>query len=222
MIPETLKVAFGELGIKEIKGNQHNKRILEYQEMTGLDFGNDETPWCSIFANWVALQANLPMSNSAMARSWLRVGRKTSFPKPGDVVVFWRRSIYSYKGHVSFFVGYTKDNQSIYCIGGNQSDEVNITKYPLNRVLEFRRIDNKDIENIVIPTGYLRKGDNNNNVKLLQIILIKYNYLHGAADGDFGPKTEKALKQFQKENHITVDGIYGSESRSIFEDLLTT
>jgi len=222
MIPETLKVAFAELGQKEIKGSLHNKRILEYQEMTGLDFGNDETPWCSIFANWVALQANVPMSNSAMAKSWLKVGRKTVAPKPGDVVVFWRRSRTGPYGHVSFFIGYSKDGDDVLCIGGNQNDEVNITSYPLTRVLQFRRIDNRDLTNLEIPVGYLRKGDNNNNVKLLQLILIKLNYLNGSADGDFGKMTEAALKKFQKENNITVDGIYGSESRNILVDLLIT
>ena len=51
MIGATLKIALGELGEKEIKGSQHNERILEYQETTGLNFGSDEIAWCSIFAN---------------------------------------------------------------------------------------------------------------------------------------------------------------------------
>ena len=222
MLPETLKVAFGELGQKEIKGSQHNKRILEYQSMTGLDFGNDEVAWCSIFANWVTLQVNLPITNSAMAKSWLKIGRKTIAPKPGDIVVFWRRSKTGPFGHVGFFDGYEKDGESIYCIGGNQNDEVNITVFPLSRVLQFRRIEDKNVITTKIPTGYLRKGDNNNNVKLLQQILIDLNFLNDVADGDFGNKTEKALKDFQRNHHITVDGIYGSESRNILEDLITT
>ncbi|EDM44403.1 hypothetical protein SCB49_05220 [unidentified eubacterium SCB49] len=222
MLGDTLKIAFGELGQKEISGSTHNQRILEYQEMTGLNFGNDEVAWCSIFANWVALQANLEMSNSAAARSWLTVGKKTTWPQPGDVVVFWRNSIDSWEGHVAFFLGYTKSNKSIYCIGGNQDNEVNIKTFPLNTILEFRSLTDNLAEEITIPSGYLRKGDSNENVKMLQKILLKLNYSPGSADGIFGLKTEVALKEFQEANNITIDGIYGSETRQVFENLLNT
>lgn len=220
MLGDTLKIAFGELGQKEISGSAHNERILEYQEMTGLDFGNDEVAWCSIFANWVALQANLDMSNSAMARSWLKVGKKTDWPQPGDVVVFWRKDINSLFGHVGFFLGYTKSGKSIYCLGGNQNDEVNIQTFTLDRIIEFRSLTDDLEEDLVIPTGYLRKGDSSDKVKLLQKILIKLNYLTGSADGVFGPKTETTLKAFQADKSLTVDGIYGSQSREAFESIL--
>ncbi len=221
MLGETLKIAFGELGQKEIKGeNAHNDRILEYQETTGLKFGNDEVAWCSIFANWVALQANLPTSNSAMARSWLKIGNKTDWPQPGDIVVFWRTDINGIFGHVGFFLGYTKSGKSIYCLGGNQNDEVNIQTFPLDRILEFRSLTDAVDASLTIPTGYLRKGDSNENVKRLQKILIKLDFLSGTADGVFGPKTEQALIKFQTDSHIFVDGIYGSESRNALQDQL--
>ncbi|WP_452219688.1 C40 family peptidase [Lacinutrix salivirga] len=219
MLGDALKIAFGELGQKEITGATHNERILEYQNSTGLEFGTDEVPWCSIFANWVALQANLPMSNKANARSWLKVGHKTNWPQPGDIVVFWRSSINSWKGHVGFFIGYTKSGKSIYCIGGNQNDAVNIQTYPLTRILQFRSLTDKLEDLLAIPTGYLRQGDSSENVKLLQIILIELNHLTGNADAVFGPKTELALKAFQTKHNITVDGIYGSETRKTFQQL---
>lgn len=220
MKPNTLKIALGELGQKEISGNIHNERILEYQAMTNLNFGNDEVAWCSIFANWVALQADLPRSNSAMARSWLHVGKKTTSPVPGDIIVMWRGSKNGSFGHVGFFLGYSKSGKSVYCIGGNQNDEVNITLYPKYKVLEFRSITTNNNTIDVIPTGYLRKGESNSRVKLLQQILINLNYLNGNADGIFGEKTEISLKRFQSDNNITVDGIYGSESREILESIL--
>lgn len=220
MLGETIKIALGELGQKEVKGANHNERILEYQETTGLDFGNDEVAWCSIFANWVAMQANLPMSNNAMARSWLNVGKKTEWPQPGDIVVFWRISMNSAFGHVGFFLGFTQSGKSIYCIGGNQDDEVNIQTFPITKIVEFRSLTDNIEENLVIPSGYLRQGDSSEKVKLLQKILVKLNYLSGSADGVFGPKTETALKAFQKFSNITEDGIYGSESRKVFEKIL--
>jgi N-acetyl-anhydromuramyl-L-alanine amidase AmpD len=50
----------------------------------------------------------------------------------------------------------------------------------------------------------LRKGDKGENVKLLQ------KALGINADGDFGPKTEAAVKQYQKKHNLTVDGIVGN------------
>jgi uncharacterized protein (TIGR02594 family) len=213
-----VKIAAGEIGIKEYQGEANNPRIIEYQEMTGLSFGADHIAWCSIFVNWCALQAGLPRSNSALARSWLEVGRKTSFPDPGDIVVLWRTSIDSWQGHVGFFMGFNHDKSKVFVLGGNQDDAVNIRQYDLERVLEFRRLKNEmDHE---IPVGYLRKGDSNTEVKKLQNILITLNYLDGEADGIFGGQTEEALKNLQSDNNITVDGIYGSESRGVIVSLL--
>ncbi|NNF33261.1 MAG: TIGR02594 family protein [Saprospiraceae bacterium] len=213
-----IKIAAGEIGTKEIKGHEHNPRILEYQEMTGLDFGNDDIAWCSIFANWCALQAGLPQSHQSLARSWLKVGRKTSFPVPGDVVVLWRVSPDSWQGHVGFFMGFSHDGKSVFILGGNQNDEVNIRKYDIERVLQYRRL--KPTSDLEVPVGYLRKGESNHNVKLLQLILVELEFLDDVADGVFGNNTEKALKKFQREHGITVDGIYGSESRGVLEEIL--
>ena len=213
-----VKIAAGEIGVKEIVGTEHNPRILECQETTGLDFGNDEVAWCSIFANWCAKQAGLPMSGKANARSWLDVGRKTSFPVPGDIVVLWRVSPASWKGHVGFFVGLSHDGSDVFILGGNQNNEVNIRKYDVGRVLEYRRLQIPDSSDI--PNGYLRRGDSSSDVKKLQVALVELGYLEGEPDGAFGPKTEKALRKLQRENNITVDGIYGSESRGVLGSLL--
>ena len=49
----------------------------------------------------------------------------------------------------------------------------------------------------------LKKGDNNENVKLLQ------QKLGLEPIGNFGPKTEAAVKDFQSKNGLTADGIVG-------------
>jgi putative chitinase len=49
----------------------------------------------------------------------------------------------------------------------------------------------------------LRKGDNNENVKLLQ------SKLGVEPMGNFGPKTEEAVKAWQSKNGLTADGIVG-------------
>jgi putative chitinase len=53
----------------------------------------------------------------------------------------------------------------------------------------------------------LKKGDNNENVKLMQEKLGI-----SPAVTNFGPKTEEAVKAFQKKNGLTADGIVGDST----------
>jgi putative chitinase len=53
----------------------------------------------------------------------------------------------------------------------------------------------------------LKKGDNNENVKLMQEKLGI-----SPAVTNFGPKTEEAVKAFQKKNGLTADGIVGPKT----------
>lgn len=59
--------------------------------------------------------------------------------------------------------------------------------------------------------GVLSRGLRNNaSVKNLQENLNKLNFNCGTPDGTFGAGTETALKNFQKANKLTVDGLAGS------------
>ena len=52
---DILQIASKEMGVTQIVGPEHNDRILQYASEIGMDWINDdETPWCSIFMNWVA------------------------------------------------------------------------------------------------------------------------------------------------------------------------
>jgi len=57
----------------------------------------------------------------------------------------------------------------------------------------------------------LRKGMSGDDVRELQSMLIELDYDLGrwGADGDFGSATEKAVKAYQKNNRLAVDGIAG-------------
>lgn len=67
---------------------------------------------------------------------------------------------------------------------------------------------------ISLPT--VRKGDTGTAVKILQLALVAYEYNIGkyGADGDFGSDTESAVRQFQKNSKIEVDGIVGENTWS--------
>lgn len=57
------------------------------------------------------------------------------------------------------------------------------------------------------PEITLQKGDKNEDVLKLQNRLIELNYLASGADGDFGGKTEAAVKLFQQTAKLEANGI---------------
>ena len=135
---DLVKSLFSFYGLEEWTGRGESNPEVEklFQEM-GYDY-SDDTAWCSAFANYIAKENCLDQSNALDARSWLQVGKEVESPQIGDIVVFWRESIDSWKGHVAFFMN--KDDRYIYVLGGNQSNEVNIKAYPLTRVLGYRSL----------------------------------------------------------------------------------
>lgn len=58
----------------------------------------------------------------------------------------------------------------------------------------------------------VKRGSDGETVKLAQQLITDYGYDPGPVDGDFGPRTEKAVKQFQTDYGLTVDGIVGPKS----------
>lgn len=60
---------------------------------------------------------------------------------------------------------------------------------------------------IVQDATLLKKGMTGDSVLSLQQALIRKGYLHAEADGIFGNKTEKALKQFEVYNDLSITGM---------------
>ena len=75
-----LEIAESKLGEHEISGPGVNDFIVECLESTSLgapENQSDETPWCSAFVNWCITQAGIQGTNSAWARSLVRMGPGT-------------------------------------------------------------------------------------------------------------------------------------------------
>lgn len=58
----------------------------------------------------------------------------------------------------------------------------------------------------------LSRGSNGPEVKELQLRLTQLGYGVGTIDGKFGTKTEWALKSFQKDHGLKVDGLAGTQT----------
>ena len=66
----------------------------------------------------------------------------------------------------------------------------------------------------------LKRGDKSSAVTFVQRILLSYLYPITNIDGDFGPETERAVRAFQSENNLGVDGIVGRNTwQALFSSL---
>lgn len=215
-----LRIAFNELGIEEISGDQHNPEILKYAHDTGIQgVTTDEIPWCSTYVNWVAWKCGLQHSGKSNARSWLNVGQRVFSPEPGDVVVFWREDPQSWKGHVGFFIGFSPDLSRVYCLGGNQGNRVSVSAYRKETVLSYQRL--APIDRLTVPDPTLNKGSRGQQVVALQDALKLLNIDVGTSDGAFGPKTETGVKELQsRKPFLPIDGVYNDVTRDLLESLL--
>lgn len=99
----------------------------------------------------------------------------------------------------------------------------------LKYILRFRDVltGQDTVENVIEGlkesielTRNLKRGLSGDDVKVLQEKLAKLGYEVGEIDGIFGPKTEAALKKFQTDMGLVVDGIFGKKSHeSLIEEL---
>ncbi len=75
-----------------------------------------------------------------------------------------------------------------------------------------------------VPSANLDRGDKGSAVEQLQKSLVKLGHMSAAemktGPGTFGPRTEDALKDFQKAHGLEVDGKFGPKSRSAMEKAL--
>ena len=66
--------------------------------------------------------------------------------------------------------------------------------------------------NIRTADALSRLGSTGSEVTKIQTRLKNWGYYKGSVDGKYGSATAKAVKEFQRKNGLTVDGIAGSET----------
>lgn len=143
-----MAVAMREVGTKEKRGAGDNPQVVKYLKSCDTRFfgsaaeqNHDETSWCSCFVNWCLGQVGIAGTKHPRARSWLRwgLGRRIPGPRFGAIAVLTRSSDHSLaetgKGHVAFL--WQEIGESLYLLGGNQSDAVKIQPYKKSNLLMY-------------------------------------------------------------------------------------
>ena len=212
-------------------------RDLKYNGLQGQ-------PWCLCFVIWCFVKAFGASKGKSMlcmsdytfytptaAQYFKNMKRWYSYPKVGDVIFFKNSQRIC---HVGIVCQITSDR--IYTIEGNTNGgstlEANggaVAKksYPLNysRIAGFGRpkYDEDVVIKPPIPNAkpILKKGSKGPQVVYLQQCL---NFLGAklVEDGDFGKKTDAALKAFQTKYKLVVDGEYGPKSKAMLERVIAS
>ncbi|RNJ49345.1 TIGR02594 family protein [Methylocystis hirsuta] len=118
------------LGTREIRGPKHNPTVVQMFADAGFSgIKDDETAWCAAFVGATLKRAGVKPSGSLLALSYApgKWGVTLKSPVVGCLATK-RRPGTSWSGHVFFVVDY--DAQYVWGLGGNQSDMVNVVKYP--------------------------------------------------------------------------------------------
>lgn len=172
---------------------------------------------CRGFTYWCLLQAGIKIKGSGAtaqyntAANWAQRGDISDMP---DVVccVFQRRN--GRMQHTGLHIG---GGKVIHCSNGVQwgdtSDKawthyaIPAGLYTAEEIAAAGAVKADKPSEVVVFN--LRRGSKGADVTRLQTALNAQGYDCGAADGIFGAKTEAAVRNFQSDNRLTVDGIAG-------------
>lgn len=136
--PKMLVEAISLYGVVEASGSADSPEIMRWAAEVGLSsaYGSDAVPWCGLFMAVVAKRAgkgwDIP-KNPLWALNWRKFGTPMERPMLGDVCIKTRVG----GGHVALYVG--EDDEAYHLLGGNQSDQVCIRRFPKTIAWAFRR-----------------------------------------------------------------------------------
>lgn len=134
--PLWLTPAWRELGQSERTGAADNPRVVAlYRDAGHPEVAHDEVAWCAAFVGASLERAGVVGTRSLMARSYLAWGAPLDEGRLGAVAVF-SRGADTTLGHVGFLLGEADD--SLFLLGGNQSDAVTVAAMPRSRLIGLR------------------------------------------------------------------------------------
>ena len=179
------EIARGYIGTTEDPGPANNPTVMKMYASVGHDWvEHDSVAWCAAFVGHCLETAGIRSTRKLTARSYLDWGVPVDIAEaqPGDIGVIPRGSS-SWQGHV-FFIDRI-EGAWVWGLGGNQSDAVNVKRYPVSKLLGVRRAGN------VAPPSPL-------SIKAMQTRLKELGYHEvGSIDGVIGPRTRAAILAFR-------------------------
>jgi uncharacterized protein (TIGR02594 family) len=125
------------MNTREEPGSGNNRDIIEWAREEGgaiaTTYDEDSIPWCALYANMVLTKVGLRGTKTLWALDWSNWGTRLAGPAVGAFAPMKR----SGGGHIAIIAG-RDQHGNLMCLGGNQSDAVNIKPFPADRPVSFR------------------------------------------------------------------------------------
>jgi hypothetical protein len=162
---------------------------------------------CRGFTYWCLHQVGIDLDGQGATSQWNTESNWSAKGEikemPADTLV----CLFVKKGNTMEHTGFGYNGESCECSSGVQYFQQRKNKWTHWAIP-------KGLNGTIPPTDakpVLKRGDKGPYVREVQFDLINRGYDLGkwGADGDFGKQTEKAVKAFQADNGIAVDGIVG-------------
>lgn len=151
VLPKMIVEGMLVLGIQEIKGPKSNPVILKFAEDIGVSdiYKNDDTSWCALSHNAIALRAGKAIFGYkdkydllralAFQKNGTEINKEDWVVVPisdailGDTLIFKRPG----GGHVGMYIGETDSHYIV--MGGNQNNMYSFTRIAKYRLVAVRR-----------------------------------------------------------------------------------
>ena len=181
-------------------------------------------PWCDAFVDFVILKTCEHFGKGAETARMVLCGDFDDYTY-NSVALYKKAGRWSntaHRGDQIFFGGSghtgivtAVNGGTVHTIEGNKADEVRRGSYSVNSpsIIGYGRPRYELIDGKVTAEDMplVKKGSKGDAVKKLQEILNGKGYKL-TVDGDFGDKTDAAVRAYQKANHLTVDGEVGEKT----------
>lgn len=175
---------------------------------------------CRGFTHWALNQAGIEITGGYVGRQW----SDSNWAEKGDIgampdlvcCVFIRKSNGNWS-HTGLHVG---GGRIIHCSVDVKTDDLNNnerawTHYAIPNGLYTAEEIAAAHERRGLFVRTLKKGYQGEDVRAMQEMLNRIGYNCGTADGIFGTKTLEAVRRFQENNGLSVDGIAGPETLTL-------
>ena len=233
IIEKVIEIELSEVGYKE-----HSDGWTKYGQWYADNIAHSQAfaraDWCVMFQTWSMAIVGVsgeswpfvsPYGSAcSYLAKWLEErGYRTGpdeMPLPGDPVLYSWTGNEDDPDHVGLIIsvrGSSPDDAVLRVVEGNKGDAVGFREiaYRDPAVIKTFRLPDANREYFPDLSFMLAKGSYGNAVELLQAGLICRGYnIVGGVDGYFGPETEAALKRYQTDAEIIVDGKAGTETFS--------